>query len=435
MKNYRVLVPIVMVVLMGLSWYMMIDDAAKAESVYDGYLAEARKHAEEGVTKYAIENYRLALEEKSSPEIYREVAEYYKEKGTRSAYINWCEEFYDLYPTDVNSYECIVDAYLADEDYEACYDVLETAEKRQITSETLEQIKEEIKYIYEIDFTSFDEIGVFGYGLCAVKSKEVWGYVDRVGDQWIGCQFASAGTFSSEDRAPVVTRDGEAYLIDSTGAKVKVSKEKYKSFGLLTGNRCVAECEDGTYCYVDGELVKVFGNYDFATTINVGRGAVKSGEQWTLIDENGSPVSNDTYVDVKYDEKIICYRNDRIFAAKEAGKYILLDGSGKQVGKLVFEDAKVFAGDMPAAVKIGGKWCFINANGERISDKTYEDARSFSNGLAAVKINGKWGFVDETETVVIEPQFLDASDFNNRGSCFIKEDEKWQLLKLYRLNR
>jgi len=435
MKNYRVLVPIVMVVLMGLSWYMMIDEAVEATNVYDGYVQEARKYAEEGITKYAIENYRLALAEESSPELYREVAEYYKEKGTKSAYIDWCEEFYEVYPTDVSAYECLVEAYISDKDYDDCFDVLETAEKRNITSEALEQMKLEIKYIYEIEFSSFDEIGVYGYGLCPVKTKDSWGYVDRFGTLWIGYKFNEVGPFSSEKVAPVVGRDGEAYFIDDNGVKEKVSKETYKSFGLMAANRCVAICEDGTYCYLDGDLTKVCGNYDFATTINLSRAAVKNGDAWTIINENGEAVSSEVFIDVKYDEKMICYRNGRMFAAKEAGKYMMLDETGKQVGKLVFEDAKVFLGDMPAAVKIGGKWCFVNAEGERISDKTYEDARSFSNGLAAVKINGKWGFVDLEENVVIEPQFVDASDFNNRGSCFIKKDTKWQLLKLYRLNR
>ncbi len=81
------------------------------------------------------------------------------------------------------------------------------------------------------------------------------------------------------------------------------------------------------------------------------------------------------------------------------------------------------------------KWFFIDKDGKAISDKTYEDARAFSNGLAAVKQKGKWGFVDKDENIVIEPKFSDAKDFNAKGSCFIKEGDIWQLLKLYRLNR
>ena len=78
---------------------------------------------------------------------------------------------------------------------------------------------------------------------------------------------------------------------------------------------------------------------------------------------------------------------------------------------------------------------FIDKDAKRLSDKTYEEARSYSNGLAAVKISGKWGFVDTDENVVIEQQFFGAKDFSEKGSCFIQTGDKWQLLKLYRLNR
>ena len=32
-------------------------------------------------------------------------------------------------------------------------------------------------------------------------------------------------------------------------------------------------------------------------------------------------------------------------------------------------------------------------------------------------------------------QFFGAKDFSEKGSCFIQTGDKWQLLKLYRLNR
>lgn len=434
MKNYRLLVPVGMVVLMVLSWYMLISEAVDKNNVYEDYLAAARLHAEDG-TKYAIENYMNALAEKKSPELYNEIAQYYKEKGTRSNYINWCEDFLTEYPTNSLAYESVLEAYLIDEDYKAVFDVLDVAQKRNVSSEKIEQTREELMYYFAIDYKSFDEVGVYGAGLCPVRVKGSWGFLDRVGTVWISCMYSEVGNLSNEGVAPVVDSEGNAYFIDSDGGKVKVSKENYQSFGLLSADRSVAKCEDGTYCYVNSNLEKAFGNYELATTINLGRAAVKSAGVWSIIDENGTDVSTEKYVDVKCDEKNICYRNDRIFAAKQEGQYILLDGSGNRVGNLSFEDAHVFLGAAPAAVKINGKWCFISEDGTKISDKTYEEARSFSNGLAAVKINGKWGFVDETETVVIEPQFENAKDFNDYGSCFVNTGEKWQLLKLYRINR
>lgn len=70
MKRYRALIPIVLVVLMAVSWYMMINNAAKVDNSYNNYLSEARRWANEGIMKYAIENYNAALRIKDTPEIY-----------------------------------------------------------------------------------------------------------------------------------------------------------------------------------------------------------------------------------------------------------------------------------------------------------------------------------------------------------------------------
>ena len=146
-------------------------------------------------------------------------------------------------------------------------------------------------------------------------------------------------------------------------------------------------------------------------------------------------MGNQYYLDVKLDEKQIACRKDRLFVSVNEGRYILIDNKGKQIGNQEYEDANVFLADGITSVKIDGQWCFIDENGKRISDHTYENARAYANGLAAVCIDGVWGFVDEKENVVIEPVFFDTKDFNEMGSCFVKTGDKWQLLRLYRLNR
>ena len=82
-----------------------------------------------------------------------------------------------------------------------------------------------------------------------------------------------------------------------------------------------------------------------------------------------------------------------------------------------------------------GKWCFIDKNGKLKSDKRYDGARSYKNSMAAVKIGDKWGFINEAEEVCIEPEYYETKDFTEKGSCFIKTGDEWQLLKIYRLNR
>lgn len=435
MKNYRALVPIVLVVLLLASWYMLASDAIKMESTYNNYLTQARKYAEDGITKYAIENYNAALEIKSDADVYVEVANYYKSQEKTNEYLAWCENFFETAPTEPKAYDCVLDAYLTQKDYESCYDILITAQKRNISTDFIKKTSEDIKYVFKLDFNTFDDVGVYSNNFSAVQSKGAWGFVDRYGEQRIACKYPKVGAYTKTNFASVVNTDGDAYFIDKSGSKVLVSKDKYKSFGLLVDGIIAAEKADGKYTYVSNEFKVLFGEYDYASTMNNGIAAVKNGEQWQLIDKDGKTTSDAKFVDVKLDEKQIAYRNDRAFVSTTAGKYIMVDSKGKQVGKMEFEDAKIFASESPAAVKIDGKWCFIDAKGNLVSDKKYEDARSYVNGLAAVCINGKWGFVDEKENVVIEPQFFGAKDFNEKGSCFVQTGDKWQLLKLYRLNR
>ena len=435
MKKYRVLLPVVMVVVMVASWYMLVSNTAKVEAQYNEYLSAARGYAENGITKYAIENYLLALDIKSSPEIYKEVADYYKSQNKTDDYIDWCEDFLENYPKEVMAYECLIEAYANGSDYKACYDLIYTAQKRNLKSDFINKISDEIKYVYKLDFSTYDEIGVYSNNFCAVNNNGLWGFVDRYGELRVSTVYTSTGAYTQSAFASVVNQKGEAYFIDKSGSKVLVSKDSYASFGLLVNNTIAAKKTDNRYTYLNDKFEVLFGDYDYASTMNNSRAAVVKDGKWYVINEKGNNINSQSYLDVILDEKEIAYRNDRIFVSQEEGTYILVDGACKQIGTLVFEDAIPFMSEQYAAVKIDGKWMFIGKDGKLISDKTYEGAKSFSNGLAAVCIDGMWGFVDESENIVITPKFQDASYFNEKGSCFVKQNDKWQLLKLYRLNR
>lgn len=435
MKNYRKIIPLALVVLMALACYSLVSNAVKENSDYNHYLSEARKYAELDITKYAIENYNKALTINPTPDIYVEVAEYYeRQENSDTKLLNWCEDFFEKYPTNSKSYDCILKAYMKQKDYDSCFDVLSTAEKRNVSSEYIKSVKNELSYTFKLDFNTYDDVGIYGNGFCAVKSKDAWGYVDSYGNQKTPITYVSAAPFTKAEMAPVVDQKGECYFIDNTGSRVLASKEKYKSFGISSDDIIKVELENGKYSYCDSELNKLFGEYDDATAFNNGIAAVKEDGQWKIINNEGNAKSSTEYADVVADEKNIVFRNDRLFVGDGTG-YIMIDSSGKQIGNEKYENAHCFADSTYAAVENDGKWFFIDKNAKRLSYKTYEDARSYSNGLAAVKISGKWGFVDTDENVVIEQQFFGAKDFSEKGSCFVQTGDKWQLLKLYRLNR
>lgn len=443
MKKYRSLVPIVLILLMLASWYMMISSTAKTDNTYNEYLTEARRWANDGITKYAVENYEAALKVKETPEVYVEVSEFYKSVDKPKDNLSWCKKFFEKYPTDYRSYDCLIDAYYQEQDYKSCYDVLETSEKRNVNSDHLNEIADSIKYEFQVDFNSYSDVGTYSNNFCSVSNKDLWGFVDRFGNKRIAGNYIKVGSYTKSGFASVVNKDGSPYFIDKTGSKVITLKDEYESFGLLVGSMFPAKNANGKYVYLsenkdikDNPALYVVASeeYDYASTFNNGVAVVKVGDEWQIIDEKFEIIS-EGYSDIKLDEKEIAYRNDRLFVSKGDKQYIMIDKDGNQIGDLVYEDAMVFASELPTAVRVEGKWSFVDKGGKLISDHTYENARPMINDFAAVCINGKWGFVDSEESLAIEPQFFDAKDFNEKGSCFVKTGDKWQLLKLFRLNR
>lgn len=435
MKKYRAVLPIALILLVVIACYKLVSDTGNVGREYENYLTAARKAADVGITKTMLENYRAALEIQGSADIYAEVAEYYKTKGTAREYLNWCEEFFERYPQEPQAYDCLLNAYRSDEDYKSCFDVLRTAEKRGVSSDYIRQTQEDLWYVFELEFNKYADVGIYSNNYCAVSNKGLWGFVDRYGKQRVTCMYEEVGAYTQTNYVSVVDSEGNAYFIDKSGEKILAAKDQYRRFGLLVNGIIAAQRTDGKYTYMNDSFDVLFGAYDYASTINGDIAAVRTGDRWSLINAQGETAIEGSYRDVKLDEKQIAYRNDRLFVSVDPGKFIMIDGNGAQVGSLVFEDTRVFSGTEPAAVKIDGRWCFIDADGALISDRTYDDARSFANGLAAVCIDGLWGFVDLEENIVIEPQFFGAKDFNEKGSCFVKTGDDWQLLKLYRLNR
>lgn len=434
MKNYGKLVPIALVLLLAGAWYSIISTVTSENGTYQKYVDSARNRAEVKVTKYALKDYQSALQEKNTPELYQEVADYLIENEDPDDVIEWCEAFYEEYPDLPVSTEYLLNAYLAEDDFKSCFGILEAAQARNVTSETIDEISNSIKYAYELDFNNYEDVGVFGANLCPVKIDGQWGYVNRYGDQKIGNSFSEASCFTTEGFAAVVDKSGLPYFIDQEGDKAAAAKEEYVSFGNLAGNRTTGVKKDKSVVILDENLHAVADGFEFVSTYQGDRALSKSDGKWSIIDGQGNKVSNTVYTDVILDEKNIAMRSDRMFVS-EGDHYILADAAGKKISNQTFDSAKVFGPDGFAAVRKNGKWFFIDTDGNNISGHTYDDARSFYNGLAAVKIGDKWGFVDENEDIVIKPEFIEAKDFTEKGSCFVKTGETWQMLRIYRLNR
>lgn len=429
MKNYKLLVPIALVVLLLLSAYMLFDSRKTTEEEYQGYLTAARAFREKGITVDADANYQSAYELRPSAALAVEIGEMYRQADLTRELRKWGDTLLETYPKEVGVYELLIQHYYEKKDYSTCYELAHQYEGRKLSSQKIDQILQDLTYTFELS-GSYDDVSVFSNGRAAIQYDGKWGYVTESGGTAVYRNFQKAGAFSNAELAPVVDLEGNAYFIDPEGNKKQIIEgvQEVRELGYISGD--VFPLFDGkTWAFYNLSGQKLFGDYDEVSALANGVAAVRTGEAWSLVDSTGTTVSKTTYFNVAMDEKTVACRNDRLFVEDMQGWH-LIDSSGKEYGE-VYDSAMLFTDDGPAAVEKNGKWGFVDASGKMVIEAKYDGARSFSNGFAAVKQGDLWGFIDTNEQMVIEPQFYAAKDFSSQGSAFVSPGNYWQLLTLY----
>lgn len=431
MKNYKNLIPIILVVLFLLGIYMKVDENLGIKEEYNTYLKAARAYREKQIAVDAEKNYLEAVDVMPSVELYVEVGEFYYELVSNRKAMEWGEDLVEVYPEDSQGYEFILRVYKEIGRYEDFFDMYSTVCKRGLETEIIAGYAAELSNTYKLE-GNYQDVGYFAGGYCKVMDDELWAYVSTKGSEITKYNFVSAGNFS-DGVAPIVNEIGEMYLIDNEGNKKYIIEnvDNIVEIGCYTDELCtIFDGKTWSVYTLDGEMK--YGGFDDVSTLANDVIAVLQNGKWTLLDKDGNQLISKGFDDIKQDEKGIVYRNSRLFV-EENGKYYMIDKDGNKIVDTAFQDVKIFNGSGYAAVKMNGKWGFIDQDGKIVIEPQYEDARSFSNGFAAVMQNGLWGFINEEGQLFIKCQFSDVRDFTSSGSVFVKQGT-WRLLRLYSYN-
>lgn len=430
MKNYKNLVPIVLIALFAVGIYMKYDTNMSIIREYEVYLMNAREYREKEIWVDAESNYLSAIEVKPSVELCVEIGEFYKEINVQTAR-KWAEDMVESYPDEELGYEFLLQLYIELGRYGDFLTVYDEVVSRELVTEKIYLMAEELSTKYYFS-GNYDEVGLFAEGYCPVMVDGFWKYIYLYGQEVTGLSYLSVGNYCL-GISPVEISEEEYVLIDYEGNKKKVIQNvsNVEIIGSTYDEICsIYDGKTWGVYTLDGELL--YGGYSNVSSIGNGVIAVEKNDKWSLLDLEGNQLLNESYDSIRSDEKGIVYRNERLFVEKNE-KYYLIDATGKRIVEDAFNDAKIFNGEGYAAVKVGEKWGFINKAGEIVIEPMYEDARSFSNGYAAVKMNGKWGFIDMQNELKIDYQFSDAKDFNE-GGCVLVKGDKWQMLHMYMFN-
>lgn len=433
MKGYKGLVPIVLIICLLLSVYMLVSTRTSVANEYNAHLERARDFASKGIIVDAVAEYTQAMAIENSIELNLELGEAYVKLGEIDSAIGWGQRMIELFPKSVQAYEFLLQRYRENNDFHRCYALYDTIKKRELSSDGIAKIMKDIKYVYYYG-EAFEDVKTFSEGYCAVQSEGKWGLVTETGTRAVNFTFASVGTYF-DGLAPVKTEAGEVFFVDNEGNKKKVIQIEgsVDQISSLVGD-VYAAFNGTTWSFYDKTDKKLSEEYTNTSLLANTVAAVERNGKWEIVDASFKKVHAAEYVAVVQDDRGIIYRNGVIFADKGNG-YKMVDAAGNEISDKVFADAKLFCDDTYAAVKTDKGWTYVKANGDFAFENLYfEDARSFVNGFAAVCKDGMWGFIDMEGNVVLDCQFAGAKDFNSSGCVFVKNEENWQLLRLYSMN-
>ena len=310
----------------------------------------------------------------------------------------------------------------------------------KITSEKIEELREQVRYVYQKHYSMYETVMPSCSGYYVVSADGGMSLLDELGAAYSDGSYTYLSSFSQGYAfAKAIHPDGteKSFIIDEeeqrqvylegveTSSGVGAAKDKDGNTLLLLS------CKVGDkykYYKLDGK--EAFGEYAFAGRFRNNIAAVMESEgQWKLIDGTGKAIVDKVFDHIIVNEFDECAPKGIIIADDGEG-YKLYNHLGEQIGGFVCDDAKAYI-DSYIAFEEEGKWGFVDAEGNVVIAAQYDDAKSFSNKMGAVKIGEKWSFINPENEVVIEDTFDDVDYLNSKGICFVKTDGYWSDLEFY----
>lgn len=426
MKNKASVIAIILAVVVlawGLTFYK---EQKKAERLIE-IKQEIQANEELGVYKKVINLYEeLITIDKKNIKWYNQLADAYYNIEEYGNFQKSCEVIISKFPNDISGYLKLAQFYQKDNSHDKIIELYKRLPQNLKEDKDFNEIYKKSQYQFNYLARAYDEILQFGSDYAAVKTQNLYGYVDKSTSEAVKVKFHIARPYI-EDKAAVY--DGEQwYFIDKDGDKILATKEKVEDLFSFSEGYAVAKI-GGKYGFVDANFKKVHMEYDYATNFLNGIAAVKMDDKWAIINNKFKKITDYAYDDVLFDEFNICSRSGVIFAEKD-GKYQMLNLTGKNITKDDYESARVFSSKEPTAVKKDGKWGFVDIKGKKIIDYKYEDAGPFNLGLAPVRIDGKWGFINLKNELVISNDFDGAEPFNSTGVTSVKIGNIYRFIQL-----
>lgn len=431
MKQTKVIISILLIVLIVIGWGIKINSIINDTNKYNKNIENADYYLENKLYQKAIAEYQEALNIKESIEVRNKYLDAYSmayedEVVTRSEYLKALEETCGIYPKYASYWEWIIEVCVNTNQYENAYSYYKKSVNKGVKSEKLTYLGDVVQYSYTLKNKVYTKKYRNSDGIYTLYNENKWGVMSASGDWKYECSY---------DFASPVSKNSEVILSTDKDTRELKGSDVVQNYVNEEINECKAPSEDIVLINKDGwrfydcnKNEYILMNYEDASVFMNNKAFVKKSGKWHLIDKNGNDTSDTQFDNVKlFDSGEYLY--DDYFLASVNGTYGLYNKSGKKKTDIQGTEVDLYLGEEIAFKGDNGKWGFINSNNKVVIEPQYDDAKSFSNGLAAVKMNGKWGFINKEGRNVIDYQFVDADYFTSEGLCFVSfvKDEYCQI--------
>lgn len=420
---------LVLLVLLALSWYTATKSYLGNSGKYKAAMDEAQKLEEKEIYITAIDSYQTAMTyEPNDLKAMYGIATDYKNLEEYDSYTKQMKSILSTQGVQEDILQELYDYYISQDMTNDADELVYDLYRQHSDNALVASLYEERKGDYFELFNSYEKLSSFENNYTVYEKEGKQGLVDASGGVLIEARYDKIAVPDSTNGYIAVVDGSKAYYLNKKGYKIAEPDEKYSYLGPM-GEGGILALKNGKYGYLNNDFSEATKfEWDEATRIYDGVGAVKKGKKWALINRKKELVTDYVYDDIITDDLGKCSVNGLVWAGKN-GKYQLIDKEGNVLAK-DYDGAKPFASSEPCAAEKNGSWGFVNTSGEEVIECKYEDAESFHKDFAPIKQHSAWGMIDNSGKLVMDEKYDQLYPLNDKGTVVYAKEGIWGILQM-----
>jgi hypothetical protein len=263
----------------------------------------------------------------------------------------------------------------------------------------------------------------FSEGLAAVKSNDLWGYIDPTGRVAVSFDYKvpEVGLFS----------EGLAFVGDrfiDVGGNPAFGGRTFEQASFFSEGLAAVQT-NGQWGFIDpGGRFVIPSSYEDAGDFFGGMAPVKRDGLWGYIDVRGRMLIAPRFVRAGAFGRT---GGGYLAPVELEGRIGYIDQSGRFAVRPAYDEGGRFANAL-APVRGPGKrnsWGYIDAAGKEVVPRQFHGAGPFSGGLAPVATDARWGYIDLRGNLAVDALYDNARPFSE-GAAAVERDGKWGYIRM-----